>query len=145
VVKVARDAVVAGAAERPVAESTGSLAGGCPCGGVRYRLDGPLRGVINCCCGQCRRSSGHHVAATRVPLEGFSLLSAETLSWYQSSAEARRGFCHRCGGNLFWRHRDRDSISVMAGTLDRPTGLATIENIFVEEMGDYHALPPLTG
>ena len=31
---------------------------------VRYRVDGPLRVVVNCHCSQCRRTSGHHVAAT---------------------------------------------------------------------------------
>ena len=120
------------------------LTGGCLCGGVRYRLEGELRGVVNCFCGQCRKTSGHHVAATRAPLSGFTLENDETLTWYASSAEAKRGFCSRCGGNLFWQHRDRDTVSVMAGTLDKPTGLVTIENIFVEDMSDYHTLPPLT-
>ena len=120
------------------------LSGGCLCGGVRYRLKGDLRGVVNCFCEQCRKTSGHHVAATRAPLDSFTLECDDTLHWYDSSADARRGFCGRCGGNLFWQHYDRDTISVMAGTLDTPTGLSTIENIFVEDMSDYHALPPLT-
>ncbi len=125
--------------------SAGSaLSGGCLCGAVRYRLAGELRGVVNCFCEQCRRTSGHHVAATRAPLSGFVLESDATLTWFESSAEAKRGFCNRCGGNLFWQHKDRNSISVMAGTLDTPTGLATIENIFAEDMSDYHAPPPLT-
>ena len=120
------------------------LSGGCLCRGVRYRLKGELRGVVNCFCEQCRRTSGHHVAATRAPLSGFTLESDVTLTWFESSPEAKRGFCNRCGGILFWQHRDRDSISVMAGTLDTPTGLSTIENIFEEDMSDYHAPPPLT-
>ncbi len=121
------------------------LAGGCLCGGVQYELGGQIRGVVNCFCAQCRKTSGHHVAATRVKLDSFKLLKSQSLRWYQSSEKAKRGFCNLCGGNLFWQNRDRDSISVMAGTIDKPTALNTIDNIFVEDMSDYHATPSLTG
>ncbi len=40
--------------------------GGCLCGQVTYKINGPLRPVIACHCKQCRKSSGHHVAATSV-------------------------------------------------------------------------------
>jgi len=47
--------------------------GGCLCGGVRYRATGPLRHVIACHCGQCRKTSGHFAAMTSVPLARFAL------------------------------------------------------------------------
>ena len=37
-------------------------AGGCLCGAVRYRVDGPLDGLAACHCSQCRRASGHYIA-----------------------------------------------------------------------------------
>lgn len=120
-----------------------TLTGGCLCGGVRYRISGEVRGVVNCFCGQCRKTSGHHVAATRVLRSALSLDADDTLRWYDSSTDAMRGFCNRCGGNLFWQHRARDTISVMAGTLDQPTGLATIANIYVADAGDYQIIPEL--
>lgn len=120
------------------------LDGSCLCGGVRYRLSGPLRGVINCFCSQCRKTSGHHVAATRVRRENLELIDDQTLCWYQSSASAERGFCNRCGSNLFWQQIDSGMVSVMAGTLDPPTGLHTVENIHDSDKSDYHALPGLT-
>ncbi len=43
-----------------------SATGGCLCGAVRYELQGRLRAVVACHCGQCRRTSGHYVAATAV-------------------------------------------------------------------------------
>ena len=119
--------------------------GGCLCGAVRYKLNGELRGVINCFCEQCRRTSGHHVAATSVPLTQFTLEKDDQLNWYTSSESAQRGFCGKCGSNLFWKNNQRENISIMAGTLDTPTGLATVENIFVEDMSDYHVCPQLTG
>jgi len=87
--------------------------GGCLCGGVRYRLKGPLRDVIACHCSQCRRTSGHFVAATSIAADRLELLSDATLRWYESSATARRGFCSRCGGNLFWRRKEGPEISIM--------------------------------
>ena len=113
-------------------------AGGCLCGGVRYRVSGALRHVIACHCSQCRRTSGHFVAATSANTADIEFLSDATLSWYASSADARRGFCNRCGGNLFWRPNGASTTSIMAGTLDAPTGLRIGEHLFVEDKSDYY-------
>jgi len=123
--------------------SEGAQTGGCLCGGVRYRLEGPLRPVVNCHCGQCLRFHGHHGAYTTLPLAGFSLVSDGPLRWYDSSDFARRGFCATCGSSLFWQCNDgREGISVAAGTLDQPTGLTTLGDIFVADKGDYYTIEP---
>jgi len=116
--------------------------GGCLCGGVRYRIDGPLRPVTTCHCSQCRRTSGHFVAATEAASADLVLTSSETLRWYTSSPEAERGFCARCGGNLFWRplKAGRNRTSIMAGTLDPPTHLTIARHIFVADKSDYYTL-----
>ncbi len=116
--------------------------GGCLCGGVRYLVGGPLRDVIGCHCSQCRRTSGHHVAATSTPADKLSFTSSETLRWYTSSNRAQRGFCARCGSNLFWRPLDANPprISIMAGTLDAPTHLRMSQHIFVADKSDYYSL-----
>ena len=114
--------------------------GQCLCGAVRYQVSGPLRGVIACHCSQCRRTSGHHVAATEVASSDLAFAAEASLSWYRSSDTAERGFCSVCGGNLFWRRIGGDTTSIMAGTLDTPTGLAIIQHIFVADKSDYYAL-----
>lgn len=111
--------------------------GSCLCGGVQFETTGPLRDVWACHCGQCRKTSGHHWAATSVPLDRFSITAGETLSWYDSSPAARRGFCSRCGASLFWEPRDEDRVAIAAGALDRPTGLRLTRDIFIEDAGDY--------
>lgn len=128
---------------RRMSDTPKVVTGGCLCGGVRWRVSGELRGVINCFCGQCRKTSGHHVAATRAALADFHLDSDGTLAWYHSSARARRGFCRQCGGNLFWQNADLATISIMAGSIDDPTGLETIDNIYVEDASDYQIIPVL--
>jgi len=116
--------------------------GGCLCGGVRYQARGRLREVVACHCSQCRRSSGHFVAATQLPAAHLQLTASATLRWYRSSAQAERGFCARCGGNLFWRETApaTTAISIMAGTLDLPTGLRIAQHIFVADKSDYYQI-----
>ncbi len=119
------------------------LSGGCLCGGVRYAIEAEAREVVNCFCEQCRKTSGHYVAATRVDKQNLRLESDQTLSWYESSPDVKRGFCKRCGGNLFWDNQQNNQISVMAGTLDAPTGMRTTQNIFEQDASDYFELPDI--
>lgn len=114
-----------------------SKTGGCLCGTVRYAVTGALRPVVACHCAQCRKSSGHHVAATSVLRGDIEISGAVT--WYQSSETARRGFCGTCGSNLFWDGAGVN-LSIFAGTLDGVTGLALIGHIFCADKGDYYEL-----
>lgn len=114
--------------------------GGCLCGAVRYTMSGARRPIVYCHCEQCRRTSGHHVAATACGEDELTITRDDGLRWYRSSEYAERGFCKRCGGNLFFRPMDRDYVSVMAGTLDAPTGLSAAAHIFVDSKLDYYEI-----
>ena len=109
--------------------------GGCLCGAVRYETEGPLRPVVACHCTQCRKTSGHHVAATSAPRDGVKIEGR--VQWYQSSPEARRGFCPVCGSNLFW-DGPGSHLAIFAGTLDTPSGLRLEGHIFCADKGDYY-------
>jgi hypothetical protein len=60
----------------------------------------------------------------------------------ESAVHARRGFCGQCGSSLFWDAPDRDTISIAAGTLDQPTGLKTIRQIYTADAADYYEVDP---
>ena len=122
------------------ADSRLETTGGCLCGGVCYRVTGPLRSVVYCHCSQCRRTSGHFVAATSVAKDALTVVSDESLEWFASSKFASRGFCKCCGSSLFWLPRNKDYVSIMAGTLDDSTGLMAVEHIYVNDKGDYYDL-----
>ena len=111
--------------------------GGCLCGGVRYSVRGDLDNIVGCHCEQCRKTSGHFVAATRVSDDNLTITDHHVLDWYQSSDDAKRGFCTRCGSSLFWKNTSRDTISIMAGTLDLPTNLKLTHHIYVADASDY--------
>lgn len=115
------------------------LGGGCACGTVRYEAKGPFRDVIACHCESCRRQSGHIVAATLVARDGLTIVSGEAdIRWWEATPHARRGFCSLCGSLLFWTRQDSETVSILAGTLDAPTGLKLTEHIYVAEKSDYY-------
>ncbi|MFN7092033.1 MAG: GFA family protein [Allorhizobium sp.] len=114
--------------------------GGCLCGSVIHEVQGRLRPVVACHCHQCRKSSGHYVAATQV-LHRDLTIRGDTLKWFRSSQTAERGFCSVCGSNLFWRRFDSGHISIFAGTIDGATGLRIESQLYPESAGDYYDLP----
>ena len=114
--------------------------GSCMCGAIHYAIVGLLRPIIACHCVQCRKSSGHFVAATACPTSALTI-EGQTLQWFKSSETAERGFCGRCGSNLFWRRFGSDSTSVWAGSIDGPTGLKIERHIFSHAKGDYYEVP----
>ncbi len=117
-----------------------SFTGRCACGDVAYQVDGPLRPVLACHCDMCRRMTGSFVTATSAWRDGFRLTREDGLRWYQSSRRARRGFCGNCGSSLFWDSPERPTISIMAGSLDKPTGLELVRHIYVANHGDYYEI-----
>src|SRR6478735_5160721 len=87
------------------AEMSDSHQGSCLCGAVRFRTRGALRGVVYCHCSQCRKQSGHFYAATNVADADIVIEGTESITWYEASAFAGRGFCKTCGSVLFWKPR----------------------------------------
>jgi len=120
----------------PTPEATG----GCLCGAVTYRITGPMRRVVYCHCTQCRKTSGHFVAATAVRHDQLQLTEESGLAWYRSSDIAKRGFCRDCGSSLFWDPSHGEYICIMAGTIDRPTGLTGREHIHTSDASDYYEI-----
>lgn len=121
---------------------TRQLTGGCLCGAVHFEVDGPVRDVVLCHCQMCRKTHGHIAAYTNAPKTSLHLTETRGLKWFSSSPFARRGFCGECGASLFWERPAGDSISIAAGALDSPTGLATVLQIFVDGAGDYYSVDP---
>lgn len=120
------------------------MSGGCLCAGVRYRIDGVVRDVIDCHCERCRRTSGSHVTAARVALDDLEVVSSESLRWFAvpDDPNVEYGFCDRCGSSLFWRAGGDDAWSVFAGALDPPTRLRTVAAWHTTEAADHTRIDP---
>jgi hypothetical protein len=114
--------------------------GGCLCGAVRFEVRGPLREIVFCHCGQCRRQTGLYYASTNAADADLEIRGAEEVTWYHSSENGRRGFCKHCGSALFWKYQGNDATSIQAGSLDSPTGLVPGYHIFCEDKGDFYEI-----
>ncbi len=118
----------------------GSHEGGCLCGSVRYRVDGGLRDVTTCHCGECRRAHGGAAPYTACEDELLTIVTGDTLTWIDSPAStthARRAFCNQCGSSLFWKAPDRSYTAIAAGTVDEPSGLRAVGHIWWDARADW--------
>jgi hypothetical protein len=91
-----------------------AMTGGCFCSAIRFRAEPPSLWCAHCHCTMCRRCHGapfvtwvgvaedRCVVWSRSGGEGGGA-DPDALVWFQSSAQAQRGFCRRCGTTLFFR------------------------------------------
>ena len=114
--------------------------GSCNCGAVRFRTTGKLREVVYCHCSQCRKQTGYFYAATNGADAELEVEGGDSVTWYQSSDFAKRGFCRACGSALFWNPdiEGYQYISIAMGLFDGPTGVRLAKHTFVAEKGDYY-------
>ncbi len=117
------------------------LQGKCACGAVAFGIENARETVTFCHCSQCRRTSGHYWASTRADVSDVTFSRDEGLAWFQSSQDARRGFCKTCGASLFYQPIGANHLGIAAGCLDLPTGMRPAKHIFTADAGDYYTIP----
>jgi hypothetical protein len=108
------------------------LTGGCQCGAVRYRLDAAPDGGVICHCRMCQKASGGPFTAFCGLQRSSFVVTRGTISIFQSSDIAERGFCAMCGTPLTYRVLGSERIGVSLGTLDDPNAVAPEEQLGVE-------------
>ena len=65
----------------------------CLCGGIKFKIRGELRNIINCHCSQCMKTHGNFAAYTSCLEKNVFFINKKTLRWFKSSNIAKRGFC----------------------------------------------------
>ncbi len=118
----------------------GRYRGSCACGAVRFTATGPLRPIVACHCRQCRKMSGHFVAASEAPEGNLRFGRDDGLRWYDSSAQARRGFCGFCGSTLFFKLHARAHVAIFAGALDDFDGLRLAGHLHAGDAAPYYEI-----
>ena len=114
------------------------------CEGVKIKVKGKLRHVINCHCSQCMKTHGNYAAYTACLEDDVIFNNKKTLKWYKSSNIAKRGFCSVCGASMFYKQLKNRNISIAAGMFHNPTKLKTHSNIFTKDKLDYYKLDSRT-
>ena len=110
--------------------------GSCLCGGVRYRVTGPLSAVACCHCDQCRKASGAEFATNAtVASSDFELTSGtQLLAEYESSPGHARVFCVECGSPILKRFRDKpEVVRIRLGCVDSDLEVRSAAHVFVSE------------
>ena len=117
--------------DRPIPETAGkSFEGGCHCGKIRFRAEGPLRQILMCHCSDCLKLTGTSWGASAAEAEGIAWLSDEEPRWYRSSQWAERGFCPDCGAQMFYRRDDLALVSIAPGAFDTSEMLTVSGQIY---------------
>jgi len=108
--------------------------GGCQCGAVRYRVDGPLRDPHLCHCRMCQKAAGNYfMPLAGVELADFAITRGEP-AWFNSSDPVKRGFCANCGTPLFFADTDGAFMAITLGSLDDPASVKPVSVYGVEAL-----------
>lgn len=122
------------------------IEGGCYCGAIRYRLNGPIVGTAACHCRKCQYGSGgaaNHSAL--VAREAFELLTGTPVahvSEADSGANVTRAFCGACGTPLYSDTPTLPFRAIRVGSLDDPAALAPAVHIWMEAAPAWHLTEP---
>ncbi len=104
--------------------------GGCLCGKIRYRADGPVRWSGHCHCRLCQRASGAPLVTWFTVDAGDFAFTAGSPQRYRSSEKGERTFCGDCGTPLTFRHDDSaQDVDITAASLDDPDNVAPTVNV----------------
>lgn len=111
--------------------------GTCLCGAVRITANQVNPSVGACHCSMCRTWGGGPLFAvdcgTDVAIEG-----EDSITRYDSSAWAERGFCSKCGTHLFYRLKGTGQVLLTPGLLADEGGFTFDHEVFVDENPGYY-------
>jgi len=112
--------------------------GSCLCGAVRFTANNPGKKVGACHCGMCRKWGGGPFmeidCGTDISFEG-----EESISVYNSSEWAERGFCKKCGSNLFYRLKETRQHMVSVGLFDDQENLVLESQVFIDKKPSFYS------
>jgi len=111
--------------------------GSCLCGKVEINAETISHNVGVCHCGFCRKWTGGPLLAVEAKGE-VKFKGNESISKYQSSDWAERGFCNTCGSHLFYHLLPNDSYIFPVGLFADSDEFVLEHQIFIEEKPSYY-------
>lgn len=111
--------------------------GGCLCGQVRYRIDGPPLAVSACHCTDCRKLTGvANLLNLIVARDVFVHEGGDTDIYVKTADSGRKSEivrCAKCGVRLWHLPPAGPYMLVAAGTLDDPSWVVPNAHIWIEK------------
>ncbi|KAA3650097.1 MAG: GFA family protein [Proteobacteria bacterium] len=111
--------------------------GTCLCGAVTISVARAAASVGACHCRMCRKWGGGPLLAVACGTD-VSISGEDSVTVFDSSPWAQRGFCQHCGTHLFYRLKEAQQYHVPAGLLDEAPEFSFDEQIFVDEQPAYY-------
>ncbi len=109
----------------------------CLCGSVELEVDLANTEVAACHCNMCRKWSGGPMMAIDCG-DSLKITGKSSVSQYQSSEWAERGFCSNCGTHLFYLLKPANQYHLPAGLLAIDSEYSFTHQIFIDEKPDYY-------
>ncbi|MBH47869.1 MAG: aldehyde-activating protein [Halobacteriovorax sp.] len=107
--------------------------GSCMCKAVTFSFDLKNQHFDVCHCSMCRNWGGGP-ALTVESAGNIEFSGEENITVYSSSEWAERGFCNKCGSNLFYRLKDKSHnfCNFNLGTLNNHEEFRFTTQIFID-------------
>jgi hypothetical protein len=121
--------------------------GGCLCGQVRFSIEAEPMGARMCWCRDCQRiASGSGTVNVLFPEEAVCFTGEITTIERKADSgnTVERGFCPKCGSQLYSRTIDPKGtpVRIRAGTLDDPELMAPQAIIWTDSAPSWAVLDP---
>jgi hypothetical protein len=111
--------------------------GSCLCGAVHVSAKTMSNQVGACHCHMCLKWAGGPVMMVDCGSD-VSFQGEENVAVFDSSAWAERGFCKKCGSNMFYRLKERNQYYMPVALFDGVEGFIFDHQIFIDEKPDYY-------
>lgn len=111
------------------------IKGSCLCGGVMFTVDGPIFGMGNCHCSNCRKAYGSAFGTIAVcKKDDFKYVQGEDLiASFKQSERITRYFCKVCGSPLPLKEDWDSRVGIPGGLLDDDPKIKPSQHIFVSD------------
>lgn len=116
---------------------TVSAEGKCLCGSVTIRASKVDTNLGACHCTMCRKWSNGPYLAVDCGTD-VSITGEESVTVFNSSEWAERGFCNKCGTSLFYRLKENQQY-MMAAEIFENKNYNFDHQIFIDEKPDYYS------
>ena len=115
--------------------------GSCLCGDIQYLIERRFLNAMHCYCRMCRKAHG-------TAFSTHLIVKPDQLSWikgrpvpYESSPDAFREFCSRCGTHMLVHGQSGDgTLAIPAGTLDDDPELTILGHMFTADLVGWHQI-----
>lgn len=111
----------------------------CVCGETQLSAVLKNHHVNVCHCSICRKQSSGVMMTIDIEAQSLHFNKQQYLTIYKSSEWGERGFCQRCGTNLFWRTQDGDYCNINVFALhQQPEDLNLDTEIYIDNKPHFY-------